>query len=83
MPGDRPAVLHHVRAIMDDRNGLRLGKGDLLLLGEPPGLVPPVEAVVVQWGVGPPADRAGAAIFLEDEVVERDHRALTFRPASG
>jgi cytochrome P450 len=78
-----PMSDEELRAVVDDRNGLRLGKGDLVLLGEARGLVSPVEALVLQRELGPPAERTRPAIFLKDEVVKRDHGRLTCRRACG
>ena len=73
MLGDRPAVFHHRRAVVNDRKGLRVGKGDLLLFGEAHRLVAPVEALVLQSELRAPAERTGAPVVLKCEVVERDH----------
>src|SRR5262245_61894408 len=83
MSCDRPAVLHDLGAVMDDRNGLRLGKGDLLLLSEAHGLVAPGKALVFQGELGAPTERARTAIVLKDEIVERDHTFLICHPACG
>src|SRR5260370_5683663 len=73
MFGDRPAVLHHIGAVMNHRHGLRLREGDLVLFGEARELVAPGEALVLHRQLGAPAIRAGAAILAEEQVIERDH----------